>query len=135
MKEKIKEFINRRLTYVICGGALLTTAIVVIIFLVLGGKDGVNNETEGIMHGIPEFSGECCASDTDFENYTALYYESVTSEQVAEYVSKIENECGVEFSGAKYPRCAVYGERLITIHYNVTEKKLSVTVTNKTPEN
>ena len=95
------------------------------------------NETEGteknawdeyvLTQDIPEFRGEydnmVFTSDS-----VAAYYSAVTSEEIAEYVQKLYDECGIELNGEIYPRAAVYGERIIVLHYNVTEREFSVTV-------
>ena len=144
MKEKIINFIksNALLSCIICAFvvALLTSVIVAAVMIPDGESDvsaAESNEAKhkiewgkGITDGVPEFSGEPVSVEGT-DGYVAAYYENVRSEQIAEYISLVENELGIKFSSDKYPRSAVWGDKLIAIHYNVTEMKLSVTVVSE----
>ncbi len=84
---------------------------------------------EGITSDIPQFSGKADSLDLDSDEYASAYYSDVTIEQANGYAEKLQNELGITFSYSdKFPRSAIYGEKIIVIHYNVTEMKLSVTV-------
>ncbi len=84
---------------------------------------------EGITSGVPQFSGNADSLDLDSDDYASAYYSDVTIEQANGYAEKLQNELGITFSYSdKFPRSAIYGEKIIVIHYNVTEMKLSVTV-------
>ena len=48
--------------------------------------------------------------------------------QINEYIKLLERECKIKFDGEKYPRKAIMGDKIIVIHYNVTEMNFSVTV-------
>ncbi len=129
-KDNITAFINKY-KYILLAAAALLVVTVILIAAIPSDSDSEQSDLEwgeGITEGIPEFSQEC-ASKSGGNGYAAFYYENVTSEQVGEYTSLIERECGISFSSDKYPRSAKYGEKSITIHYNVTEMKMSVTVT------
>jgi hypothetical protein len=65
------------------------------------------------------------------ETHAAAYFEDVSSEEVSEYLTLIEEKCDVVFENERFPRSAVCDDKIIAIHYNVTEKKLSVTVAAK----
>lgn len=83
---------------------------------------------EGITSDIPQFSGKADSFDQN-DSYASAYYSDVTIEQANEYAEKLQEELNVTFSYSdKFPRSAIYGEKIIVIHYNVTEMKLSVTV-------
>lgn len=141
MKEKVLNFIKTHalLSCVICAFvvALLTSVIVAAIMMPDSEIEHSDTESEemrhdiewgdGITDGIPEFSGDPVSVEGT-DSYAAAYYEGVKSEQIAEYTSQLESELGIKFSSEKYPRSAVWGEKMIAIHYNVTEMKLSVTV-------
>ena len=145
MKDKILNFIknNALLSCVICAFvvALITSIIVAAIMMPDSGtgenSDALNGESEtalrrinwgdGITKDIPRFSVEPELVEATSES-AAAYYMGVTSEQIAEYVALLERELGIEFSSDKYPRSAVWGDKIIAIHYNVTEMNFSVTV-------
>lgn len=130
MKEKITEFIKSHAVLVICIVAVAVTAVIAICVTSLGSEESqsMSGWGEGITEGIPQFDGVADDFTSEKQSYAAAYYSNVTGEQVSAYTEKIEIECGVEFGSDKYPRSAVYGDRIIVIHYNVTEMKLSVTV-------
>lgn len=142
MKEKITEFIKNKplISWAIgtVSVALVIAVIVSSVFLAFsssGDDDSgtVNSDIkwgEGITEKIPEFTP---APDSSFsikqtETGVAAYYTEVKGEDVEKYTERIEKECGIKFSSDKYPRSAVYGDKIIVIHYNVTEMKMSVTV-------
>ncbi len=142
MKNKITEFIK---TKPILAWAIGTVAVALVvacavsgIFLAVHSSDDDENDEmngdvnwgEGVTESIPEFEPK---SDSEksikrTENGVVAYYSEVTGEQVDEYTALVAKECGIKFTGDKYPRSAVYGDRIIAIHYNVTEMKMSVTV-------
>ncbi len=108
---------------------------VVCLFLmlafVLSGCDSNYKWGKDITEGIPLPQDMKAVSTNGDENYAAAYFEGVSSEAAAEYASLLESECGIEFTNDNYPRSAIHGERIIVLHYNVTEMKLSVTVAAK----
>lgn len=134
--DRLIDFI-KKYKYSVIGGvcALVALAVVIIIASGSGGEDGqsVADWGEGITEDIPEFSSEY-SSHTGGEGYAAFYYENVTGEQVQIYTAQLESELNIKFSSTKYPRSAIYGEKIIAIHYNVTEMKMSVTVTQNSTE-
>lgn len=114
-----------------CIAAVAVMVIVLVLVFALGGNGGEQNDISwgsGLTESVPEFDGEAVAFESG-EGYAAAYYNNVTSEQVEAYTERIETECGTEFSSDKYPRSAIAGDKIIVIHYNVTEMKMSVTVT------
>jgi hypothetical protein len=116
------------------GIALAIIVLAIILIVALGGGDGDTGEWgEGITKDIPEFASNSESMEFGTDNtYAAAYYTDVTSEQVAEYIGKLETELGARFTSDKYPCSAVLEDRIITLHYNVTEKRFSVTITAKT---
>ncbi len=113
----------------------LILAILVIGFNACGKKDepeeSSKTQTEYYCE-IPEFSKNPDNTDSP-ENggYTAFYYSDVSGEQVTEYIALLEKELKIKFNSNVYPKTAIYGEKIIAIHYNVTEKRLSVTIAEK----
>lgn len=152
MKEKILSFVkNRPLASALIGGALVALVVSLIVTSVMvavmnsGGdeqgddSEGVSIRTakwgQGITEGIPQFSGECQDSRSDGA-FAAFYYSNVTGEQAEGYISLVQERCSVTFSGGQvYPRTAIYGDKIIAIHYNVTEMSMSVTVTKNANNN
>lgn len=142
MAEKFKKMIlkiipiikSNRKTAIIAAAALavLIITIVVLVCVFSGGEgDADISWGDGITSGVPEFSGDAYSMDlTSVESYVAAYYSDVTTEQVEEYISVLNGQ-GIEFSSDKYPKSAVLEDKIIVIHYNVTEMRLSVTVTAK----
>lgn len=133
MTDKIKNlFKNKKFIIIASSAAICLVAILLIAVIAVNvGKN--SRWGEGISENVPEFNAKAESITVDEEKgYAAAYYKNVTSEQVAEYISTIERECGVSFNSDKYPRSAIYGEKIIVIHYNVTEMNFSVTVTAKT---
>lgn len=87
------------------------------------------NWGEGITENIPEFpagNGEIVSANDG--SYVSAYYSNVSGDQIKEYISALEQECGVKFNGEKYPLTASIAEKTIILHYNVTEMQFSVTV-------
>ncbi len=142
MKNKITEFIKNK---PVISWAIGTVAVALVVALSVSaiflsfGSDGEDVSKvglsemdwgEGITEGIPEFSpnSDTVSSVKGNETSVSAYFTEVTGEQVSEYAALIEKECGIKFSSDKYPRSAIYGDRIIAIHYNVTEMKLSLTV-------
>lgn len=107
-------------------GVVLLALIIVII--AIPGDDSDVAWGMGVTEGIPAFSDDF-ATFSDGNGYMVAYYTDVTTEQIAEYVAKLASDCGIVFDSDKYPRTTMYNDKTITIHYNVTEKKFSVTVT------
>ncbi len=131
MKEKIYNFLKNNTALVMCGAAVAVMIIVLVLVFALGGSGEEQNDMSwgsGLTESVPEFGGEREALESG-NGFVAAYYNNVTSEQVEAYTERIESECGVEFSSDKYPRSAITEDRIIVIHYNVTEMKMSVTVT------
>ncbi len=136
MMEKILEIIKK------CGYTIAVSVLVISIAMTSLALAGCETEEEGdkdhsetesaSSESIPEFSKKPEAIDqAENGEYVAYYYNDVTSEQVSEYVALLEKELKISFKSEIYPKTAVYGEKLIAIHYNVTEKKLSVTIAEK----
>ena len=111
----------------ITAGAVALIVVLIIVIIAWPSEEQEIKWGEGITEGIPSFSSEYNAFRAD-DSYMTAYYTDVTTEQVTEYASKLETDCGIQFNSDKYPRSAIYNDRIIVIHYNVTEKKLSVTV-------
>jgi hypothetical protein len=145
MKNKILEFIKEKpilSTVIIC--AVVALVISVTASLIIGAvmkkdnsrpddsSDEIQRTVEwgkGITEGIPEFKGNMEDSKSTGA-FAAVYYINVTGEQVKDYIALVESQCGITFSNESgYPRSAIYGEKLIAIHYNVTEMQMSVTIT------
>ncbi|MBR5286879.1 MAG: hypothetical protein IKU30_08285 [Clostridia bacterium] len=138
MKEKLKGFLSavkRNITVT----ASVAAVFLVIIILVAVFSEAEEASTakefnwgDGITEGICAFTGENERLDAD-ENgkYAAAYYTNVTGESVDGYIARLESELNIQFGENGYPRVADCGERLIAVHYSVTEMTLSVTVTAK----
>lgn len=146
MSDKIKTIINKSISFAksnkkavfAASAAALILAIIAILLAIFlpGGDDSESNRWgEGITNDIAEFPAE--AESMAFApdgSFAAAYYSNVTGEQISEYISLLSSECGISFSGDSYPRSAIYGDKIIAIHYNVTEMRFSVTVTEKTKD-
>ena len=140
MKEKIIDIYkktldfaksNRYVTIGIAVAIVVLIAVIVIISVSGNGTDATNGDWgDGLTEKIPRFDGNCTNSVIT-DSFCAAYYTDVTGDAVEEYIDKIESECNVKFEGERYPRSATYGEKIIAVHYNVTEKKFSVTVVLK----
>lgn len=145
MKEKILDVFNKSLAFfkknlvlsISIAAAVVVIAVVLIIVLASGGDTDSSHESGwgyGITANIPEFDGDFDhIKKVGNESYVA-YYSNVAGESVSAYMDEIEEKCNVSFGGDKYPCSAVYGDRIIVLHYNATEKKLSVTVVSKNIE-
>ena len=96
-----------------------------------GNDDGSKPESEiQVSQELPEFFKSPDSSDIS-DGYAAYYYSDVTEKDVLEYISKLEKELGIKFENEIYPKTADCGDKIIAIHYGVTEKRLSVTVAEK----
>ena len=89
-------------------------------------KNGWGN---GLTKDIPEFDHQL-ESFTQAENggYAAAYYKNVSGEEIAQYISALA-ESGIVLESGVYPASAILEDKIITVHYNVTEMLFSVTVT------
>ncbi len=146
MKEKVLDFFNKvlaffkknRIAAISVAAAAAVIVVAVIVVLSFGGDSDNTSESKwgyGITESIPEFDGDCDRIDKSGSGYCVAYYSDVTGDEVSEYISELEEKCNITFNSDKYPRSAVYGDRIIAVHYNVTEKKFSVTVVSKNTEN
>lgn len=145
MKEKLTDILNKAISFVKKNTALavcvaLAVVIIVTVIIIVTASGGSNRNDadkkwgEGITESIPEFDGVCDSLEMNGDSYCAAYYSDVTGDEVAEYIAELEKECNISFNSDKYPRSAVYGDKIIAIHYNVTEKRFSVTVVSKANE-
>ena len=142
MKNKITEFIKTKPIIAWAVGTVAVALVVALavsaVFFAVGSDESEVSEGgfadmkwgEGITEGIPEFSpsSDTAKSVKGNETSVSAYFSEVTGEQVNAYTLLIEEQCGIKFSSDKYPRLAIFGDRIIAIHYNVTEMKMSVTV-------
>ncbi len=89
-------------------------------------KDGWGT---GITQGIPEFD-HVSESYTVSEDgsYAVAYYNNVSGDEIAKYLSTLA-ESGINLKSGVYPASAILEDKIITVHYNVTEMLFSVTVT------
>ncbi len=126
LKLKAKVTSSKRNLGITIGAVVLAVALIVVI-IALPNDEKELKWGEGITEGIPSFSNDHNAFRSA-DSYMTAYYTDVTTEQITEYAQKLENDCGIQFNSDKYPRSAIYNDKIIVIHYNVTEKKLSVTV-------
>ncbi len=129
-KTKTVEFVKTNVALSVGIAALVLAIVVFIVIACMGGNAPNGDWGKGLTEGIPAFSGEYTSLESS-DNFTAAYYSDVTSGQIDEYVSKLENDCGIKFGSNLYPRSASYNDKLVVLHYNVTEKKFSVTVSLK----
>ena len=136
--DTLKKFINenKKMVTVVVAAFLAVAAIIILVCTFTLGNKGVE-ETEndfgwgqGLTQGIPQFSQEAERIQQD-EDFVAAYYSNVKSEDVAKYIELLTEECGVEFEGRQYPKTATLDDKIIAIHYNVTEMRFSVTVAKK----
>lgn len=125
-KLKTKVTSSKQTLGITIGAVVLVLALIITVIAWPSGEKEIE-WGEGITEGIPSFSDNYSSFSSD-ESYMTAYYTDVTSEQINEYLSKLENDCGIKFNSDKYPRSAIYNDKIIAIHYNVTEKKFSVTV-------
>ncbi len=139
MMEKILEII-KKYSYTIAIGlfAVILACVAIGSFACeeKNPKDEVSEETSApeskieVSQVLPEFFKSPDSVDVS-DGYAAYYYSDVTENDVSEYVSKLEKELGVKFENEIYPKTADCGDKIIAIHYGVTEKRLSVTVAEK----
>lgn len=111
--------------------AAVCVVLVVSLLLIISGCGSDYKWGKGITEGIPLPQDMSAASTSGNENSAAAYFENVSSEAASAYISLIESECGVKFQKDGFPKTAVFGERIIVVHYNVTKTELSVTVAAK----
>lgn len=111
--------------------AAVVVILTVVIVIALGGDSKPNKWGKGITSGVPMPSGLDAASVKIEESYASAYFEDVSSEEVSDYIALVEEKCDVVFENERFPRSAICDDKIIVIHYNVTEKKLSVTVAAK----
>lgn len=136
IKKAIHFFKKNYIPVLVALSALIIVIVVLVIALSSGSEEPDDTESvapkweNALTDGIPAFSEGYVNLDIG-ESYVAAYYERVESATVSEYVKTLENELGVSFSKEKFPYTAVYGEKIIALHYNVTEMRFSVTVTEK----
>ena len=136
IKKAIRFFKKNYIPVLVALSALLIGIVALVI--ALSGDSEEPDDTESVAQkwenalteGISAFSEGHVNLDIG-ESYVAAYYEHVESAKVSEYVTTLENELGVSFSKEKFPYTAGYGDKIIAIHYNMTEMRLSVTVTEK----
>ena len=81
-----------------------------------------------LTEGIPEFPAEAYSFTVNGSS-CAAYYEDVSGDRINEYADLLKEKCGAEFSEGAFPRTAQIGGRTVILHYNVTEKNFSVTIT------
>ncbi len=134
LKKLINE--NKKKFTVMVAAFLAIVAITILVCTFTLGNKGVE-ETEndfgwgqGLTQGIPQFSQEAERIQQD-ENFVAVYYNNVKSDDVAKYIELLGEECGVKFEGRQYPKTATLDDKIIAIHYNVTEMRFSVTIAKK----
>lgn len=136
--KELLNFFKKNYIPVCIAVVVLTVGIVILSLLLSGGEEGTENSDalqnlwgSGLTEGLPAFSEEYENIDVG-EGYVAAYYEGVSSEKVGEYAKMLEKELAVEFSKDKYPYVAECEDKFIVLHYNVTEMRFSITVTEKT---
>lgn len=145
MIEKIKQAVdkittlinNNKRAFTVTATALLAVVAVTILVCTMAFNNVDNGEPEngaqwssGITQNIPAFSDNAEKIEHN-EKSTAAYYSNVKSEDVAKYIERLGEECGVKFEGRQYPKTATFEDKIIAIHYNVTEMRFSVTVAQK----
>ncbi len=134
MKEKALDFLKKNYIVVICAVCVIISLTALIIALSVGGGEGgkaADSQAEirwgeGLTEGIPQFEGE--AELRAGENSVAAFYRGVSGDMISQYEQRLESELSIEFGGTDYPKAAIFGERIITLHYNATEMEFSVTV-------
>ena len=141
LTEKLRVLIrtNKKAFTVTTASLLAVVAVTILVCTaVLNENDGEVTDEEigfqwgdGVTEGIPEFSSDADNIEHSDE-FAAAYYSNVKGERAEEYISLVEKECGVRFQGRQYPLTADLTDRIIAIHYNVTEMNFSVTVAKKT---
>ncbi len=131
---------HKKESIIVAAAVIAVTIAIISVCLLFSGDRTEKEEGEsdfswgtGLTEGIPCFS-ENAVSLEEGESFVAAYYSDVTSEQVASYVAKLDEECGIKFESDHYPRSAVLEDKVIAIHYNVTEMRFSVTVAAKQTE-
>ncbi len=109
--------------------AAITVFVVVLIIVAAARRENKTDwASSPVTSDIPEFTA--ASGEIEFgEGFAVGYYENVTSAQIAEYESLLAEKLGIVFPPKEYPCAKEYDGRLIILHYNVTEKNFSVTVT------
>lgn len=105
--------------------------LVLVLALLLSSCGSGYSWGKGVTEGIPLPQDIKAVAVSGDDTSAAAYFENVTSDDIGAYAALLESECGITFSGDSFPRSAIYGERIIVLHYNVTEMKFSVTVAAK----
>ncbi len=126
--DNIFDFSKKHFAITFGAVAVLVVLVIVIITVAAGGADKWG---KGITAGVPMPSGLDAVSVKISETHAAAYFEDVSSEEVSDYIALVEDKCDVVFEGERFPRSASLEDKIIVIHYNVTEKKFSVTVAAK----
>ncbi|MBO4276769.1 MAG: hypothetical protein J5925_00040 [Clostridia bacterium] len=127
----LREFAANRkkeLTAVLCAVLILGLVLASVWAVSERRKDPSGWDNSKLTEGIPEFPGEPY-SFTEAGVSCAAYYEDVSGEEIFEYAALLKERCGIDLTSGAFPRAAEYGERTIILHYNVTEKYFSVTIT------
>lgn len=136
MAKKMIGFIKKHLNIAFRIAAIALVAMLALSAVACGGEEDTSSQGKqawgsGLTENIPEFPSDAESYDLGNDGYAAAYYINVATEDINSYISKLESELEIDFSDERYPKTASYGEKIITIHYNVTEMRLSVTVTEK----
>ena len=126
----IYDFAKKNFALTLGTCAALIIVVVVVVALAANGS-GNGKWGRGVTSGVPMPSGLDASSVNVTKNHAAAYFEDVTGEEVSAYIELVEDKCDVVFESDRFPRTAELDDKIIVIHYNVTEKKLSVTVAAK----
>jgi len=110
-------------------GAVVVIAAVVAAIVLSAIRSGSETEwgKSPLASGLPEISA-AAAEYSDTDGAFAAYYSGVTLARAEEYARELEAATGKSFSGKSYPRVLNDENRIITLHMNISENKLSVTV-------
>ncbi|MBP5155210.1 MAG: hypothetical protein J6252_01355 [Clostridia bacterium] len=126
----LREFVSRRKKVLL--GAV---SAIVMIGLVIAAVASVSVRKKPggwdacpLTEGIPEFPAEAYSFTVNGSS-CAAYYEDVSGDRINEYADLLKEKCGAEFSEGAFPRTAQIGGRTVILHYNVTEKNFSITIT------
>ncbi len=110
-------------------GSVVVIAAAIAAIVLIAGQSGSKTEwgKNTLASGLPEISA-AAAEYSDTDGAFAAYYSGVTLAQAEEYACELEAATGKSFSGKSYPRVLNDENRIITLHMNISENKLSVTV-------
>ncbi len=110
-------------------GSVVVIAAAIAAIVLIAGQSGSKTEwgKNTLASGLPEISA-AAAEYSDTDGAFAAYYNGVTLAQAEEYACELEAATGKSFSGKSYPRVLNDENRIITLHMNISENKLSVTV-------